>query len=104
MCDWLYDNELYNYPLHFSRFHPMYKLTQLPSTPVSTLNKAKDIAINAGIKFVYVGNVPGHSSQNTICPECNKIILERRGYFILNNFITDNSCKFCGEEIPGVWK
>jgi len=104
MCDWLYKNGLHENPLHFSRFHPMYKLTQLPSTPVSTLNKAREIALNAGIKFVYIGNVPGTSAQNTNCPKCKKVIIERRGYSIMNNHILNNSCKFCGEKIPGVWK
>lgn len=103
MCDWLYDNELYDYPLHFSRFHPMYKLTHLPSTPLSTLEKAREIALNAGIKFVYIGNVPGTSASNTYCPQCNKKIIERRGYRILSNHISNNKCTFCGETIPGVW-
>jgi pyruvate formate lyase activating enzyme len=104
MCDWLYQNKLYNYPLHFSRFHPQYKLTQLPSTPVATLQKARDIALKAGIKFVYVGNVPGMNAENTYCPSCKKLLIDRRGYNILTNNIVNNKCKFCGENIPGVWK
>jgi pyruvate formate lyase activating enzyme len=104
MCDWLYDNNLYNYPLHFSRFHPQYKLTQLPSTPVATLQKAREIALKAGIKFVYIGNVPGTKAENTYCPKCKKVLIERRGYSILANNISGNKCKYCGENIPGVWK
>lgn len=104
MCDWLYNNDLYEYPLHFSRFSPMYKLTQLPSTPTSTMEKARKIALDAGIKYVYIGNVPGHSAQNTYCAKCKKIIIERRGYRIINNHIKESCCKFCGEKISGVWK
>ncbi|KPK85876.1 MAG: radical SAM protein [Bacteroides sp. SM23_62_1] len=103
MCEWLYDNELYNYPLHFSRFHPMYKLTQLPSTPVSTLEKARKIALDCGIKFVYIGNVPGTKTSNTYCPNCQKLLIERLGYQITQNHIINNSCRFCNEPIPGVW-
>ena len=104
MCDWLYNNKLYNYPLHFSRFHPQYKLSQLPSTPVATLQKAREIALKAGIKFVYLGNVPGTKAENTYCPKCKKTLIERRGYHIIANNITGNKCKYCGENIPGVWK
>ncbi len=104
MCEWLYSNSLCNYPLHFSRFHPQYKLTQLPSTPVATLEKAREIALNAGIKFVYIGNVPGTKAENTYCPKCKKVLIERRGYTILANNITGSKCRYCGESIPGVWK
>ncbi len=104
MCDWLYDNDLYNYPLHFSRFHPDYKLTQLPPTPLSTLEKAREIALKAGIKFVYIGNVPGGDYENTYCPKCHKLLIERKGYLITQNHIKDGKCEYCGEEIPGVWK
>ncbi len=103
MCDWLYDNDLYNYPLHFSRFHPDYKLTQLPPTPLSTLQKAREIALKAGIKFVYIGNVPGGNYENTYCPKCHKLLIERKGYLITQNHIKDGKCEYCGEPIPGVW-
>jgi pyruvate formate lyase activating enzyme len=104
MCDWLYDNDLYNYPLHFSRFHPMYKLTQLPPTPVSTLVKAREIAQASGIRFVYIGNVPGSDASNTYCPKCHKVLIERKGYRILTNNIESGKCKYCKEVIPGVWE
>ena len=76
MCDWLYDNNLDDAPLHFSRFHPMYKLTQLPPTPVATLEKAREIALEAGIRYVYIGNVPGTKASNTVCPECGKTVVD----------------------------
>ena len=104
MCEWLNKNGLHNYPLHFSRFHPMHKLKNLPSTPISTLEKARNIAIKAGIKFVYIGNVPGNKWVNTYCPKCKKLIIERKGFTITKNFIVNSCCKFCKEKIPGIWK
>jgi len=104
MCDWLYDNDLYNYPLHFSRFYPQYKLTQLPPTPLSTLEKAREIALAAGIKFVYIGNVPETDAANTYCPKCHKLLIERKGYMITRNHIKNGRCEYCNEPIPGVWE
>lgn len=103
MCDWLYKNGMYDCPLHFSRFSPLYKLNQLPPTPVATLEKARDIAREAGIRYVYIGNVPGHQSSNTYCHKCSKVIIERRGFSIAGKHIAGNKCRFCGEKIPGVW-
>jgi pyruvate formate lyase activating enzyme len=103
MCDWIYSNQLHNYPLHFIRFHPMYKLNQLPETPVSVLEKARDIAMNAGIRYVYVGNVPGHAAENTFCHKCKKMIIERKGFTVITDNIKNGKCNFCGESIPGVW-
>jgi len=103
MCEWLCANGLSDAPLHFSRFTPLYKLSQLPPTPVETLIKARAIARESGIRFAYLGNVAGHLAENTYCPNCNKIIIERRVFTILNNHIVKGKCKYCGEKIPGVW-
>ncbi|MBZ5537080.1 MAG: AmmeMemoRadiSam system radical SAM enzyme [Acidobacteriia bacterium] len=103
MSDWLAANGLGDCPLHFTRFSPLYKLSQLPLTPVSTLEKAREIALQAGMRYVYVGNVPGHAAENTYCHGCNKLIVERKGFRILSNNIAQNKCRFCGEKIPGVW-
>ncbi len=103
MVDWLYDNGFENTPLHFSRFHPAYKLTNLPPTPVETLNKAREMAMNAGLNFVYVGNVPGSEGQNTYCPSCKKLLIERNGFKVLQNHIKDGKCGYCGTPIAGVW-
>ena len=103
MCEWLYDNGFSDYPLHFSRFHPLHKLTQLPSTPQSTLEKAREIALDEGLKFVYIGNVPGTKASHTYCPSCKKLLIERLGYQITRNNIQNGRCKFCDEPIPGVW-
>lgn len=103
MCEWLCANGLFDAPLHFSRFTPLYKLSQLPTTPTATLEKAHAIAKEAGIKYVYLGNVAGHWAENTYCPKCKKIIIERRVFTILSHHIVKGACKFCGEKIPGVW-
>ena len=103
MCNWLAENGLSNYPLHFSRFHPEYKLTQLSSTPIGILTQARDIAVAAGVKYVYIGNVPGLDAQNTYCPKCRELIVERKGYSILQKNLVKGACKKCGEKIHGVW-
>ncbi|MBU0979238.1 MAG: AmmeMemoRadiSam system radical SAM enzyme [Nanoarchaeota archaeon] len=103
MCSWLDKEGFSDYPLHFSRFTPLYKLTHLPPTPVKTLENARKIAQDEGIKFVYIGNVPGTEAQNTYCPRCSKLLIERQGYLIKQNHIKDGTCEFCGEKIPGVW-
>jgi len=68
------------------------------------LTKARDIAIAEGIKFVYVGNVPGLDAQNTYCPKCHELVIERRGYSVLQKNLAKGSCTKCGEIIPGVWE
>jgi len=103
MSDWLVANRLSDCPLHFTRFMPLYKLTQLPLTPVSILEQARDIALNVGMRYVYVGNVPGHPAENTYCHQCKKLIIERKGFSILANHLVKGKCKFCGQNVPGVW-
>ena len=103
MSDWLAANGLADCPLHFTRFSPLYKLSQLPMTPVSTLDKAREIALQAGMHYVYVGNVPGHAAENTYCHGCKKLLMERKGFRIYANNMAAGKCKFCGERIPGVW-
>jgi pyruvate formate lyase activating enzyme len=103
MCDWLVSNGFEGYPLHFSRFNPLYKLTQLPQTPVNTLFKAKEIALAAGCHYVYIGNVPLDGTQDTLCPNCKKTVVTRRGFAILSNQIENSKCRSCGTKINGVW-
>ena len=103
MCDWLAKSGFEDTPLSFSRFFPLYKLKDLPYTPLDILEKAREIATNAGIKYVYIGNVPGSPWESTYCPNCKKMIIERKGFTILSNYIKDSACKFCGTKIPGVW-
>ncbi len=104
MCVWIRDNLGPETPLHFSRFSPMYKLKNLYLTPVSTLEKAKEVAESAGLKYVYIGNVPGHPAENTFCPDCQNVLIQRIGYSIKQNNIIGGKCKFCGRPIPGIWK
>ncbi|MGB8656410.1 MAG: AmmeMemoRadiSam system radical SAM enzyme [Candidatus Zixiibacteriota bacterium] len=103
MSKWMAKELGKDVPLHFTRFHPMYLLKNLPPTPVSTLEKARDIALEEGMNFVYVGNVPGHKGENTYCPACKQIVIGREGYTILQMNLKDGKCKFCGKAIPGVW-
>lgn len=103
MCRWIYDNLGPDTPLFFSRFSPQYRLGNLPSTPIETLEKARKIALDIGLRYVYLGNVPGHEGENTYCPSCRKILIHRYGYTILENNIKNGKCVFCGKEIPGIW-
>ena len=103
MCGWLAENGFSDTPLHFSRFHPIYKLDQLPPTPVDILFEAAKIASEEGIKFVYIGNVPGNDKEDTKCPQCGTTILERQGFTILSDNIVGGKCGSCGENIPGVF-
>ncbi|MCK5832968.1 AmmeMemoRadiSam system radical SAM enzyme [bacterium] len=103
MCRWIADSLGTGIPLHFSRFHPNYKLTDRPSTPGATLEMAYEIAKQEGIKFVYVGNIRGTEHEDTYCPNCNAKLIDRTGYFIESNYIDNGKCAFCGTKIEGVW-
>ncbi|MDD5593802.1 MAG: AmmeMemoRadiSam system radical SAM enzyme [Candidatus Margulisbacteria bacterium] len=103
MSLWIKDNLGPDVPLYFSAFTPMYKLTGLPPTPVQTLEQAAKIAKEAGLHYVYIGNVYGHAGENTICPACGKVLIEREGYTIRQMNLTEGRCKFCGYKIAGVW-
>ncbi len=92
-----------NVPLHFSRFHPDYQLLNLPPTPVGTLERARHIALDKGIHFAYIGNVPGHPGNHTYCPKCGKAIIKRSDFFVSEIHLKDGKCGYCGEPIPGVW-
>lgn len=103
MCHWILENLGVDYPLHFSRFHPQYKLTHLPPTPIAFLERARKMAMEMGINYVYVGNIPSAESNHTYCPSCKRKIVERRGYAIGNVDITKGKCSYCNELIAGVW-
>ncbi len=103
LCRWLADSIGTSVPLHFSRFHPNYKLTDRPSTPGSTLEMAYKIAKEEGMRYVYIGNVAGGEHEDTYCPSCGEKIIDRTGYSIELNFIIDGRCGFCGSPIDGVF-
>ena len=92
MCKWIVKNLGDDVPLHFSRFYPHYLLTNLPPTPYSTLKKARQIALNCGVKFVYIGNILGAEEESTFCPNCKKILIKRVGYQILEYNILMGKC------------
>ncbi len=104
LCQWIKDELGMDTPVHFSRFYPQYKLQNLPSTPIKTLQKAAEIAHNVGLHYIYIGNVPGMPEENTYCPACGKVIIERRGYSIGAINLQNGTCKFCKNKIPGRWK
>lgn len=103
MCRWLVDNGFCDTPIHFSRFFPTFKLKDLPPTPESTLKEAQQIAAQAGMKHIYLGNCSSHYGESTICPGCGKVIVERIGYKILKRNLIDSQCCFCKQFINGVW-
>ncbi len=104
MCRWIVNNLGDDTPIHFSRFYPRYRLKNLPPTPVESLTTALKIAQDEGVKFVYIGNVMGNEGESTFCPSCERLILERKGYWVLSNHIKDGSCSYCNEPIAGVWR
>lgn len=104
MCDWIAKKLGPNVPIHFSRFHPQYRLKNLPPTPAKTLETARKIALDSGLNYVYIGNIPGHEGENTYCPGCKKIVIQRMGYQIIKqNLKTSGNCEFCGHKIAGIW-
>ena len=90
-------------PWHVSRFHPTYKLTDRPSTPVETIHKARDIGLEAGLKYVYCGNVPGEEGENTICSSCGRMLIQRWGFRVSANNMVDGRCPQCGTPVDGLW-
>jgi len=104
LCQWIKANLGKDVPIHFTRFHPQYILKNLPPTPLGTLERAKEIADAEGLNFVYIGNVPGHQAENTYCPKCKKLIIDRIGFTIRKNNMNKSRCGFCDNNIPGMWE
>ncbi len=89
-------------PWHVSRFHPTYRLTDRPSTPVETVRKARDIGLEAGLHYVYTGNVFGDRGESTFCHQCGEILLERRGFSLHRTGMKQGACLKCGARAAGV--
>ncbi|HSW40331.1 MAG TPA: AmmeMemoRadiSam system radical SAM enzyme [Acidobacteriota bacterium] len=104
MCLWIKGHLGEDTPLHFSRFHPTYRLTNLPATPVRTLDAAIRIARDTGLRYVYIGNVPGHRHNSTYCPRCEERLIHRVHFSVLRNNLAQGRCKFCGHRIHGIWE
>jgi pyruvate formate lyase activating enzyme len=104
IASFIYHNLSQDTPWHISKFYPAYKMTDRPSTPISTLERAYSIGKETGLDYVYTGNVPGHSGENTYCPACSKKIITRMGFQITDQHLKEGKCEFCGHEIAGRWE
>ena len=101
LSKFVYDEFGPEMPIHFLRFHPDYKMMEYPSTPVETLEKHYEVAKSQGLKYVYLGNVPGHKWEHTYCSACNKIVVKRYGFDIQEWHLDDNNrCEYCSNLIP----
>jgi pyruvate formate lyase activating enzyme len=97
---WVHDNLGPDTPIHFLRFHPDYKLMHLPWTPVETLEAHYRVAKEEGMRYVYVGNVPGHPYEHTYCPGCGVVVVKRMGFDIVEwRLGRDNRCPNCGYRV-----
>ena len=103
MARWVRNEAGDHVPVHFSRFMPMYLVKNLPPTPVSTLEAARETALAEGLRFVYVGNVPGHKGETTFCPGCGQAAVRRVGYRVEAVRLKGGRCDKCGTSIPGIW-
>ncbi len=104
LCRWIAKNLGPETPLHFSRFFPRYRLKNLPPTPAATLERARDIAGEAGLKHVYVGNLLMAGAQDTRCAGCGEVLIKRTGYRVFGNRVENGRCPACGRAVQGVWK
>lgn len=103
LCDWIIGEIGPDVPVHFTRFHPDYKLLNLPPTPIVTLEHARETAMMKGIHYAFVGNVPGHEGNCTYCPKCGKIVIKRTGLFTTEIHLKNGKCEYCNYKIAGVW-
>ncbi|MDD5134419.1 MAG: radical SAM protein, partial [Phycisphaerae bacterium] len=88
-------------PWHISRFHPQYKFSDLEPTPASTLERAYDIGKGAGLKYIYIGNLQTQTGENTYCPKCKNLLIEREGFYVTKKIIKNGCCPVCSEKIAG---
>jgi len=104
MAHWIVNQLGVETPWHITRFVPHLKLSHIDYTPVPKLEQARHIGIEKGLRYVYLGNVPGHPAENTYCPRCEKLIIERQNYQILKYNLKGNKCKFCNQIIAGYFE
>lgn len=105
LCEWIVKTLGPDVPLHFSRFHADFKLQHLPPTPIDTLQMAREIAWESGLRYVYIGNAYGHNFEDTLCPKDGEAVITRRGYTITGYELDARGrCKRCGTSVPGVWQ
>ena len=103
MCRWIVRELGRDVPLHFARFYPLYQLANLPPTPVSTLDRARAVAMEEGLRYVYVARVTGHAGENTFCPHCGEEAISRMGFMVERVAVEEGRCTNCGGEIAGRW-
>jgi pyruvate formate lyase activating enzyme len=103
MSDWIFKNLGQDVPLHFSAFHPDFHLQDPQPTPVATLQAARSVAMEAGLRYVYTGNVQDAVGSLTFCPSCGRPVIERDGFSIKDSHMNGNRCNECGAEIAGVF-
>jgi len=104
MARWIVSHLGSETPWHVTRFVPHFKLSNLDYTPVPRLEKARDIGMDEGLRFVYLGNVPGHPAENTYCPRCGKLLIERQNYQVVQYNLKGKNCKYCNETIAGYFE
>jgi len=90
-------------PWHVTAFYPTYRLTDRSRTPVATLRRAREIGLEAGLRYVYSGNVPGEEGETTYCSHCGKVLIQRIGYHIAGYHLMDAQCPYCGTEVNGIF-
>jgi len=103
LISWVVNNLGYDTPIHFTAFFPTHKLLNIPPTPINMLKKARKIALDAGVNYVYTGNVHNEEGENTYCPNCKKPVIIRDGFKVIENKLKQGKCK-CGGKIAGIWK
>jgi len=103
LCKWIVENMGKETPVHFSRFHPDYRMRNLPPTPAATLDRARDVAKAEGLRYIYIGNITRPGSENTYCHACGELLVERRGYTILRNVLVEGACPKCNTKAYGLW-
>jgi len=100
LATWIRDNLGKDTVFHLLRFHPNYQVTEIPSTPLETLEHACDVSREIGLNYVYMGNVPGHRYENTYCPNCGELLIKRFSFDIVKWHLTkDMHCPACGQKI-----
>ncbi len=103
LCHWVRDHLGPDTPLHFARFYPLYQLSNLPSTPASVVERARNIGLDSGLHHVYVARMTGHEGENTFCPNCGNKVIERTGFIVDRVDMTDGRCNQCDHPIAGLW-
>lgn len=104
MVSWILENLDNNVPLHFSAFYPCYKLTNIPPMQPEFLMKARVVAKNLGLNYVYTGNIADIEGSTTFCPQCNAKLIIRQGFYVKENNLIDGKCPYCKEKTAGIWK